>query len=153
MERAIKEIWLLFWYNITVVLVQQKDTEKGLHCCSGTTKTAFYGACTVVLVHTFIDIYHIPQVFYLNNTTGEQSDGECPTIPKRNCDSHIGTGGKYSPERSGRMFEHWNRFVQKTTERLNATAQESRCRERSKPKQDEATLKQSEATLKQTKAK
>jgi len=51
------------------------------------------------------------------------------------------------------MFEHWNRFVQKTTERLNATAQESRCRERSKPKQDEATLKQSEATLKQTKAK
>ena len=81
MERAIKEIWLLFWYNITVVLVQQKDTEKGLHCCSGTTKTAFYGACTVVLVHTFIDIYHIPQVFYLNNTTGEQSDGECPTIP------------------------------------------------------------------------
>lgn len=140
MERAIKEIWLLFWYNITVVLVQQKGTEKGLHCCSGTTKTAFYGACTVVLVHTFIDIYHIPQVFI-----GEQSDGERPPIPKRNCNSHIGTGGKYSTERSGRMFEHWNRFVQKTTERLNATAQESRCRERSKPKQNKARRSNIEA--------
>jgi len=87
MERAIKEIWLLFWYNITVVLVQQKGTEKGLHCCSGTTKTAFYGACTVVLVHTFIDIYHIPQVFI-----GEQSDGERPP---------------YSKEKL--QFSYWNR--------------------------------------------
>lgn len=113
MERAIKEIWLLFWYNITVVLVQQKGTKKGLHCCSGTTKTAFYGVCTVVLVHTFIDIYHGTWFFYWGlSPPFKEINGDCPHI----ISGYIG----------GNMFENWNRFVQETTERLTDTKETER---------------------------
>lgn len=113
MERAIKEIWLLFWYNITVVLVQQKGTEKGLHCCSGTTKTAFYGACTVVLIHTFIDIYH-GTWFFIGGLSPpfKEINGGCPHI----ISGYIGDN----------MFENWNRFVQETTKRLTDTKETER---------------------------
>ena len=56
------------------------------------------------------------------------------------------------------MFEHWDKFVQETTERLNADAHPPSCRRvtakqsKAEGKQTEAPMKQSEANRKQTEA-